>query len=68
MYFTEFIGMQSLTNVILPSDQVIAKDLKLPLSFFLNKSKPKCKGCIGCESDSDNVSANLKLNFSKIND
>lgn len=55
--------MQSLTNVIPRSDQVTAEDLKLPLSFFLNKSKPKCKGCVGCESDSDDVSSNLKLSF-----
>lgn len=61
--------MQSLTNVIPRSDQVTAEDLKLPLSFFLNKSKPKCKGCVGCESDSDDVSDNfyLKLSFIKIN-
>lgn len=40
--------------MISPADQAIAEDLKLPLSFFLYKSKrTKCKGCVGCESDSD---------------
>lgn len=59
----KILDVQLLTNVISPSDQVTAKDLKLPLSFFLYKSKPQCKGCAGCESDSDDVSVNLKVWF-----
>uniref|UniRef100_A0A2H8TIT0 E3 SUMO-protein ligase RanBP2 n=1 Tax=Melanaphis sacchari TaxID=742174 RepID=A0A2H8TIT0_9HEMI len=42
-----------LKDMVSDTDQELAKELKLPLSFFLYKSKHKCKGCIGCEEDSD---------------
>lgn len=62
-YFTEsvkFLDVQSLKNVISNADQELAEDLQLPLSFFLYKSKPKCKGCVGCEQDSETVRLNTK--------
>ncbi|XP_025408768.1 E3 SUMO-protein ligase RanBP2-like isoform X2 [Sipha flava] len=49
----KFLNVQLLKDVISRDDQVLAEDLKLPLSFFLYKSKPKCKGCVGCEQDSE---------------
>lgn len=58
IYFLEsvkFLAVKSLKDVVSHDDQILAKDLKLPLSFFLYKSKPKCKGCVGCEHDSDDV-------------
>lgn len=48
------------------TDQELAEELKLPLSFFLYKSKDKCKGCVGCEEDSETVSLNIILNFPMI--
>lgn len=56
VYFTEsvkILDVKSLKDVVSYDDQVRATDLQLPLSFFLYKSKPKCKGCVGCEHDSD---------------
>ncbi|XP_025423662.1 E3 SUMO-protein ligase RanBP2-like isoform X3 [Sipha flava] len=49
----KFLDVQLLEDVISHDDQVLAEDLKLPLSFFLYKSKAKCKGCAGCEKDSE---------------
>jgi hypothetical protein len=64
LFFLEnvkFLDVQLLEDVISHDDQVLAEDLKLPLSFFLYKSKAKCKGCAGCEKDSEEV--NIKLTY-----
>lgn len=58
----KLLNVQSLKDVISPDDQILAEDLKLPLSFFLYKSKSKCKGCSGCEYDSD-VNINIMYNI-----
>lgn len=55
-YFIEFVEIldtKLLKNVISRDDQLLAENLKLPLSFFLYKTKPTCKGCVGCENESD---------------
>lgn len=49
----KFLDVKSLKDVVSHTDQELAEELKLPLSFFLYKSKPKCKGCAGCEEDSE---------------
>lgn len=54
----KILDVKSLKDVVSHDDQLLAEDLKLPLSFFLYKSKSKCKGCFGCENDSD-VSVNI---------
>lgn len=62
-YFTEsvkILDVKSLKDVVSHTDQELAEELKLPLAFFLYKSKPKCKGCVGCEEDSENVRFNPK--------
>lgn len=62
MYFVDsvkLLDVKPLKDLITQADQKLAEDLKLPLSFFLYKSKPKCKGCVGCEHNSDVVSVNL---------
>lgn len=58
----KFLDTKSLKDVISPTDQALAENLKLPLSFFLYKSKrTNCRGCAGCENDSDDVSDNFSL-------
>lgn len=47
----KILDVKPLKDVISHADQGLAEDLKLPLSFFLYKSKSKCKGCVGCEDD-----------------
>lgn len=47
----KFLDIKPLKDMISHADQELAEDLKLPLSFFLYKSKSKCKGCVGCEND-----------------
>lgn len=47
----KFLDIKSLKDVIPQDDQILAENLKLPLSFFLYKSKPPCKGCVGCENN-----------------
>lgn len=59
----ELLSVQSLKDVISPADQALAENLKLPLSFFLYKTKNNCKGCVGCEHGSDDVSNDLSLTF-----
>lgn len=57
-YFIEsvqIVSVRSLREVISPADQALADNLKLPLSFFVTK-KRVCKGCVGCEYDSNDVS------------
>jgi len=58
----KFLDVKSLKDVISHEDQVLADNLKLPLTFFLYKSKSKCKGCVGCENDSD-VSIQLTWHY-----
>lgn len=58
----KFLETKSLKDIISPADQALAENLKLPLSFYLYKSKQtNCKGCAGCEYDSDDVSDNCSL-------
>jgi len=47
------VDTKLLKDIISHDDQVLAENLKLPLAFFLYKSKSQCKGCAGCENDSD---------------
>lgn len=47
----KILDIKPLKDMISQTDQGLAEDLQLPLSFFLYKSKSKCKGCAGCEND-----------------
>ncbi|XP_022179674.1 E3 SUMO-protein ligase RanBP2 isoform X2 [Myzus persicae] len=56
----KILDVKSLKDVVSHTDQELAEELKLPLAFFLYKSKPKCKGCVGCEEDSENEIERVK--------
>ncbi|XP_050526861.1 uncharacterized protein LOC126897368 isoform X2 [Daktulosphaira vitifoliae] len=62
----QFIEVIDLKGIIPYEDQIVAENMKLPLSFFLYKLKPDCKGCIGCYKDNDEDLVINKI-MSKVN-
>jgi len=38
---------------VTPEEEAAAMKLKLPSNFYAYLRKPPCRGCVGCENDSD---------------